>query len=328
MATRSLRRSAFTLIELLVVIAIIGILISLLVPAVQKVREAAGRSEATNNLKQLGLAAHNAHGVYKRTPMMYGNYAGKDGTVFFHLLPYLEQNNLWDQGQDVARQVALKVLRHPLDSTYPSNGIYTLATASDIPPWASASSDWGTSSFAANWQFFGDTGIRLSDVADGTAFTIMFNEKYAVAKSGGVVTGAGLWGYGVRPATSVQQRLVSATPTKFPTTPGAYPDYDYMYAKGWWARTGFVNNPGSSGSLGQWPNTATTLVNWEFKCMRCAEWKPNVNTVNAFKSQSITSGGMLACFADGSVRSITDGTSDQNFCSNESPQGGEIPPEQ
>src|SRR3954466_6779963 len=119
-------RLAFTLIGLLVVIAIIAVLIGLLLPAVQKVREAAARSEAMNNLKQLALAAQNAHDAHQKMPMMYGNYSGRDGTVYYHLLPYVEQSNLWALGQNEARQVPLKVLRHPSDATYGS-GVFTLA---------------------------------------------------------------------------------------------------------------------------------------------------------------------------------------------------------
>jgi prepilin-type N-terminal cleavage/methylation domain-containing protein/prepilin-type processing-associated H-X9-DG protein len=93
---RNARRLGFTLIELLVVIAIIAILIGLLVPAVQKVREAAARTQCLNNLKQLGLAFQNYHDVYKRLPAQ-----GSSTPISFYvrLLPYVEQSAQYNQIQ-------------------------------------------------------------------------------------------------------------------------------------------------------------------------------------------------------------------------------------
>src|SRR5262249_30831271 len=108
------RQRAFTLIELLVVIAIIGVLIGLLLPAVQKVREAANRTKCTNNFKQIGLAFHNYHDAYSKLPnalLQQWNGSGADGTVFgpnspnrdittfWHLImPFMEQDPLYKLG--------------------------------------------------------------------------------------------------------------------------------------------------------------------------------------------------------------------------------------
>ena len=95
------RRRAFTLIELLVVIAIIGILVALLLPAVQAAREAARRIQCTTNLKQIGIAIHNYHDNYKTFPpgrlRMFVDGQGRCFSAYAFMLPYLEANNLYQQ---------------------------------------------------------------------------------------------------------------------------------------------------------------------------------------------------------------------------------------
>ncbi len=109
MSSFQIRRRAFTLIELLVVIAIIAILIALLVPAVQKVREAAARTECSNNLKQWGLAMQNYHDTFKKLPIGAQapgafNGAAPRQTWVMHLWPYIDQTTISHQIPNIATQ--------------------------------------------------------------------------------------------------------------------------------------------------------------------------------------------------------------------------------
>src|SRR5262245_28111320 len=97
LTTNRKRLRGFTVIELLVILAVLAFLLGLLLTAVQKVREAANRAQCQNNLKQLGLAIHNCQSTYNRLPPLVGDFpkAKSTGTLFFYLLPFLEQDNLY-----------------------------------------------------------------------------------------------------------------------------------------------------------------------------------------------------------------------------------------
>src|SRR5262245_60432726 len=112
-----MRRRGFTLIELLIVAAIIAILIALMIPAIQKVRESGSRTQCTNNLSQLGIALHHYHGVWRALP----SGSSKDGnwapSALVFLLPYVEQSvlsQMLDKG-DAAALARIPLLQCPAD---------------------------------------------------------------------------------------------------------------------------------------------------------------------------------------------------------------------
>jgi prepilin-type N-terminal cleavage/methylation domain-containing protein/prepilin-type processing-associated H-X9-DG protein len=205
-------RCAFTLIELLVVIAIIAVLIGLLLPAVQKVREAAARIQCSNNLKQMGLACHSYHDARKAFPPGYqatGRYI--DGATDTapgwgwgaFLLPYLEQDNVYRQlnlnqpvPQSPGIQTALPVYLCPSDLlpagafAVPDAFGKTVAQAGPSSYAGCAGGDeTDTAGPTGAGIFYRNSKTRIADVTDGTSNTLLIGER-AWSNANGVWAGA------------------------------------------------------------------------------------------------------------------------------------------
>jgi prepilin-type N-terminal cleavage/methylation domain-containing protein/prepilin-type processing-associated H-X9-DG protein len=291
-----MRRKGFTLIELLVVIAIIAILIGLLVPAVQKVREAAARTQCLNNLKQLGLAAHNYHDSYKKFPpgvnlpfttavasgySAQPVYPGLNESLLEFLLPYVEQAPLYRQLNFSVNQYGNCLGPNSLGATI----VPVYLCPSDIGPTQTTyvtggkTYYFGANSYGGNPGVYGfytgsmdQTGlfyinsqVRISGVTDGTSNTFMFGERKRNDLTYDLIYGGS---FGQRSGWAWANNL---------------PGFDYLFGAAaqinWVMPTSLTSDPGF------------VYEDIRFSC---------------YGSQH--TGGANFCFADGSVRFLAEST--------------------
>jgi prepilin-type N-terminal cleavage/methylation domain-containing protein len=332
---RRQRRSAFTLIELLVVIAIIAVLIGLLVPAVQKVREAAARISCTNNLRQLGLAVqHYTNDNKQKLPPVSGSQlgpamvytpgatpvGGNDGTIFYWLLPYIEQDNVYNAHSNNLSgdfySYGETGLMPPLSVSadlpyYPGSAMTAVSIKlylcpsdpTDEPALQSISplGTWAVSSYAVSAYGLG-LGLSGSSVSlaakfpqafkDGVSNTIFFGEKYATCNNlalPGPPPVYNFWGYGGTAAGPV------GSPTL--TTDIHMP----------------VFAPTGLGSTLTPPTVFSVFQS-----------SPTPSKCDATLAQSPHPGGMVVCMGDGSARTVSPSISGPTWAHAITPSGGDV----
>jgi len=186
-----LSKRAFTLIELLVVIAIIAVLVGLLLPAVQKVREAAARMKCSNQLKQMGLAVHNyANGNNESLPAHTDPAFGGGMTIYQSMLPYVEQDNIYKLGVsnpgNVWANITNNVVKSYLCPSDGTNSTYSQGISTINSGWSVVNYSCNVNLFATcqPWSAGGGylsskPSYKLPNIPDGSSNVIAFAERYA-----------------------------------------------------------------------------------------------------------------------------------------------------
>jgi prepilin-type N-terminal cleavage/methylation domain-containing protein/prepilin-type processing-associated H-X9-DG protein len=323
------RARAFTLIELLVVIAIIAVLIGLLLPAVQKVREAANRSACSNNLKQLGLALHNYHNVYGEFPPLRinSNYA----TWFVLVMPFMEQENisrLWTFSQPYANQPAINVTSQVKSFYCPSrrsasdnllSAVEPLDPGDTDPPPDSRAGTGGNARFNNNQPgALGDYAGNLGEY--GFLATPPVEVWAGTGANGAFATGTQLANGGFKSNTNIQM-IVDGTSNTFLVGEKHVPAD--MFGRGkvgdlstyngvWSTYSGRIAGIGVP--LAQGPNDVTPAPAIPAPAGYVSgTWRPGTDAVWAKKFGSWHTGVCQFAFCDGSVKAIKNTIDETNL---------------
>jgi prepilin-type N-terminal cleavage/methylation domain-containing protein/prepilin-type processing-associated H-X9-DG protein len=327
MSRPSSGRSAFTLIELLVVIAIIAVLIGLLLPAVQKVREAAARMSCSNNLKQIGLAVHNYHDANNKLPVsQYGDYSDPAAFGGFRysstswsflafILPYLEQDNLFRNGNIPTASLSASSARADAVKTFlcPSDQMSSLRTFNQRSRYA-----WGGGGPSTTFL------VGLTNYKGVLGSNFIYGD-YANATPAFVNGGDGFWGANGLFSLDMWKRPVSLVGITDGTSSTFMVGEDIWtpeYANGDQPGNGFAwaHAVEATASCAMPPNNIkrTNGTPIDVTSMDQAHW----GSYHGFKSRH--AGGVQFVFADGGVRFVTNSIPLGTYRALASYAGGEV----